>query len=79
MNAAAAQRLEDILRGANPVRVATVRIDHYPMTSALVKQRFEAAKNVEVNDHGMGAEQPNGDWLWITDAREHVSTGGHRA
>lgn len=65
MNAAAADRLEDILRGANPVRVATVRIDHYPMTASLVKQRFQAAKNVEVNDHGMGAEQPDGSWLWV--------------
>lgn len=65
MNAAAAQRLEDIIRGANPVRVAKVRIDHYPMTASLVKQRFEAAKNFEINEHGMGAEQPDGSWLWL--------------
>lgn len=65
MNAAAADRLEDMLRGRNLVTVKTVRVDTCPMVPSLVRQRFQGSRHIEINDHGMGAEQPEGSWLWV--------------
>lgn len=77
MNAAAAQsKLEELIRGANPVRAAEVTIRHFPMTYSLVRERFEKGRNFQVNDEGVGVELPNGDWLWVS---EQPKQGGHRA
>ncbi len=65
MSTAAADRLNEILHGANPVKVADVRIERFDMTPTVVRKRFESARTIEVNDHGMGAEQPDGSWLWV--------------
>lgn len=65
MNAAAAQRLEELLRGRNPVRVKSVTIDGFDIVPSLVRKKFEDAKSVEINEHGMGAELSNGTWIWI--------------
>lgn len=67
MNAAAADRLDAILRSAGgaPVEVAMVQIQRYPLTPGLLRQRVEAARAVEVHADGIGALQPDGTWLWI--------------
>ena len=65
MNAAAQAQLEEIIRGANPVRVAEITIRRFPMTCNLVRERFEKGHNYQVNDEGVGVELPNGDWLWV--------------
>lgn len=76
MNAAAAQsKLEELIRGRNPVTAAEVTIRHFPMTCSLVRERFEKGRNFQVNDEGVGVELPNGDWLWVG---EQSKQGGPR-
>lgn len=67
MNAAAAERLDAILRsaGGSPVDVSLVQIQGFPMSPGLVRQRIETARVVEVHDGGIGALQADGTWLWI--------------
>lgn len=72
---AAADKLAELIHGMNPVTVKTVRVDTGLMVPSLVKQRFEAAKQVEINEYGMGALQADGSWLWI----DGPQPGGRRA
>lgn len=65
MDAATETRLAELIGGASPVRVTAVRMEHYPMTSSLVRERFATARRIEINEHGMGAEQRDGTWLWV--------------
>lgn len=74
MNAAAAARLEDLIGGANPVRVDLVQIQECDMTPSLIRQRFDAAKVIEINEAGMGAKCADGSWLWLG-----TQPGGKRA
>lgn len=75
MNAAAAARLDAILRSAGgaAVEVSLVQIQEFPMSPGLVRQRVESARVVEVHDEGLGVLQPDGSWLWIN------QPGGKRA
>ncbi len=65
MNAAAAARLDDLIGGANPVRVDLVQIQECDMTPSLIRQRFAAATCIDINEAGMGAKNADGSWLWI--------------
>ncbi len=65
MNAIAAEKLDGLLQGRNPVCVQVVRLNTMPMTPAVVRSKFAAAGQIEVNEHGMGMLQPDGSWLWV--------------
>lgn len=67
MNAAAAARLDAILRSAGgaSVDVAAVQIHRYPMSPGLLRERFAKDREVEVHADGIGALQAEGSWLWI--------------
>ena len=65
MNAAAANKLEEMIRGANPVWVKEVTIREFPMVVTLVRERFERGSVFEVNEGGVGVRLANGDWLWV--------------
>lgn len=67
MNAAAAARLDAILRSAGgaSVDVAAVQIQWYPMSPGLLRERFARAREVEVHADGIGALQADGSWLWV--------------
>lgn len=56
------------------MRVDLVQIQECDMTPSLIRQRFDAAKVIEINEAGMGAKCADGSWLWLG-----TQPGGKRA
>ena len=72
MNAAAAkERLEELIRGKNPVMVSEEQ--SYPMTATIVRQRFDLGKEFQVTAEGVAVRKWDGTWLYV---REQSQPGG---
>ncbi len=71
MDAAAKDKLEEIIRGRNPVTVRCVAPQapdqEYPMVPSIVRLRFQWAREVQVTAEGVGALQADGNWLFVND------------
>lgn len=75
MNAAAAERLNGLIGTAASAPVMRVTVtEPYHMTAGLVRKIFTEAAHLEINEHGMGARQPDGSWLWL----DQPQSGGPR-
>ena len=70
MNAAAAERLEKALAGGY-ARVRKVEVMELgAMVPSMVRRVFEKAAEVEENEDGLAALQPDGSWLWVDSAKQ---------